>query len=790
MADRGGEAGFEGRHIRVRGLVQGVGFRPTVWRLARDLGLSGEVRNDGAGVVIRVWGGSSKLDHFVLRLQTEAPPLARVERVEQRVLHSPPPSGTGFCITASDSTSVQTGVVPDAATCAACSAEVLDPSNRRFRYPFTNCTHCGPRLSIVYAIPYDRANTSMARFAMCPACLAEYRDPADRRFHAQPNACPVCGPRVWLEDARGRQQEWGAWSKVDALDAAAELIDRGRILAVKGIGGFHLACDAGNAEAVERLRRRKQRIRKPFALMARDPHVIARYCKLSPAEERLLQAPAAPVVLLERRDGAQLAPDLAPGQRSLGFMLPYSPLHLLLLQRFDRPLVFTSGNRSDEPQCTDNERARRALSSIADVFLLHDREIANRVDDSVVRSVGAGLQPLRRARGYAPEPITLPAGLEQAPELIALGGELKNTFCLVKDGRAILSQHLGDLEEASAFAEYRKAIGLFSAVYQHRPKALVVDAHPGYRSTRFGREWASRESLPLAEVQHHHAHIAACMADNGLSLDHPRVLGIAFDGLGYGADGGLWGGEFLLADYLGYERLGHLRSFPLIGGVRAVLEPWRNAFAQLRDCVGWSRLLAVHDELELVRSLGSKPIALLEKMLEQGMHCPPTSSAGRWFDAVAAAVGVARDRLSYEGEAAMELEALVCEKDLAECAAYPFGRLRVDACLVIDPAPMWAALLADLTRGQPPARVAASFHLGLSRAVAGVAGTLARERAVSSILLSGGVLQNLVFTRLLRGFLESAGLQVLVHHRVPANDGGLSLGQAVIGAARRCSGEA
>ncbi len=769
--------------IRVRGLVQGVGFRPTVWRIANDLGLHGDVRNDGDGVLIRVSGASASLDEFCARLRAEGPPRGRIDVLE-RSRDAVPAADVGFEIVASDAGEVHTGVVADAATCAACHAEIIDPDDRRYRYPFTNCTHCGPRLSIVRGIPYDRANTSMAVFPMCPACAAEYADPADRRFHAQPNACPVCGPRVWLEDGRGRAIDH---TGEDAIAAASRLLAEGRILAVKGIGGFHLACDAGDERAVAELRARKRRYRKPFALMARDLDVVRRYCTVDTAGAQLLTGSAAPVVLLPADGAEQAAGEVAPGQTTLGFMLPYSPVHQLLLADWERPLVMTSGNLSEEPQCIDNHDAGQRLHDLADAWLLHDREIVNRVDDSVVRIMHARPRLLRRARGYAPAPIPLPTGFADAPPVLALGGELKNTICLLKDGHAILSQHLGDLEDARTADEFERTVGLYLELFQHRPQALAVDLHPDYRSTRYGEALAASDGLPLLGVQHHFAHIASVLADNGRPLDTDPVLGVALDGLGYGTDGTIWGGEFLLADYRGFGRLAHLKPTPLPGGTRAILEPWRNTYAHLVTHVGWQAFVDGHGDLELADWLQQQPLGVLAGMLERGLNAPPSSSCGRLFDAVAAALDVSREVVSYEGQAAIELEALAVGIDTADMA-YAFGIDRSGELPQLDPAPMWRALLADLRAATDRRLIAARFHAGLADAVAGLAATLAAEQGVDSVALSGGVMQNKTLFEGLCVRLEGAGLEVLTQQQVPANDGGLSLGQAVVAAAQQLEG--
>jgi hydrogenase maturation protein HypF len=772
-----------GEAIRVRGLVQGVGFRPAVWRLASELGLDGDVRNDAEGVLIRVWGSASRRDELCRRLYAECPPLARIAGVDRSALAATPPV-QGFRIVASAGGEVRTGIVPDAATCEACRRELFDPGDRRFRYPFINCTHCGPRLSIVRAIPYDRPNTSMAAFRMCPDCAREYGDPADRRFHAQPDACAACGPRVWLEDAGGRVLDPSAAGARDAIELASRRLREGRVLAVKGIGGFHLACDATDAAAVASLRERKRRYGKPFGLMARSLDVIGRYCQIDPQEAAALLSPAAPIVLLDATGPQRLPAGVAPGQCTLGFMLPYSPIHHLLLEGWDTPLVMTSGNLSEEPQCTDNADAGHRLRGLADLFLLHDREIVNRVDDSVVRRMDGRVVPLRRARGFAPVPMALPPGLQTAPPLLAFGGELKATACLVTGGEAILTQHLGDLEDARTFAEYERTVGLYGQLYEHRPQCLVADLHPDYRSTRFAKEWARRQSLPLFFVQHHHAHIAAVMADNGWSPNDGAVLGVALDGLGYGDDGTLWGGELLLANYLRYERLARLAPAAMPGGMKAILEPWRNTVAQLALHVGWDAFRRDWAGLELARYLAEKPADTLLAMIARGINAPASSSCGRLFDAVAAAVGLCPDRVSYEGQAAMELEASIGSAGEA-VSGYPFGVRRGGGIVELDPASMWRELLADLGADRAAGHLAARFHAGLADAVAGLAAELARSHGVAAVALSGGVFQNRTLLEATARRLREAGLAVLTHREVPANDGGLSLGQAVVAAARR-----
>ncbi|MCB1757612.1 MAG: carbamoyltransferase HypF, partial [Gammaproteobacteria bacterium] len=568
--------------IRVRGLVQGVGFRPTVWQLAQRFGLTGEVLNDGEGVLIVVQGDVTQLDDFVSALRSDCPPLARIDAIEREAVAVEPQRQT-FTIAASHNTGVLTGVVADAATCPACLDELRDPQNRRHGYAFTNCTHCGPRFSIIRAIPYDRANTSMAAFRQCPACQREYDNPADRRFHAQPNACPVCGPQVWLEDNNGNRLP-----VENPVSQAAELIRQGRIVAIKGVGGFHLACDAASDTAVATLRERKHRYAKPLAMMARDLDQVRSCCQVSVREAEALSGSAAPIVILEKKhsgDSLPLAPGIAPGQKALGFMLPYSPLHHLLMADLSRPVVLTSGNRSEEPQCIDNEDARERLSGIADAFLMHDRDIVNRIDDSVVREMAGEIRCLRRGRGMAPETWQLPGGFPQADGILAMGAELKNTFCLLRKGDAILSQHMGDLEDARTLDDYQTNLALYRQLFRHAATMLVIDRHPEYLSSKTAEAIQAENHQTLSSVQHHHAHIAACLGDNGWGLEDGKVIGIALDGLGFGEDDTLWGGEFLLADYCDSERLASFRPMPLIGGAKAMFEPWRNTYAQLVHCL-------------------------------------------------------------------------------------------------------------------------------------------------------------------------------------------------------------
>jgi len=777
--------------IRVRGRVQGVGFRPTVWRIARELNLAGEVLNDCEGVLVRVRGSPGAVEDFIARLESEPPPLARIDKIEARAFAGA--LSSEFRIADSLVGDAHTEVAPDAAICGACAQEIVDPLQRRFRYAFANCTHCGPRLSIVKGIPYDRASTTMSPFTMCEACEREYRNPADRRFHAEAIACHTCGPRATLVRLDGRATSFDPHSMLDCVEAVRVLISKGEIVAIKGLGGFHLACDAANAGAVARLRRLKRRDGKPFALMARDLDVIRRYCSVASEEERALVSSAAPIVLLQADKAERLPDEVAPGLATLGFMLPTTPLHLLILARMERPVVMTSGNVSEEPQVIDDEAAGARLGGIATYALTHDREIGSRLDDSVARVMGGRIRILRRARGFAPAPIALPPGFEAAPELLAMGGELKAAFCLVKDGEAILSQHQGDLENVETFDDYRKNIKLYADLFHHAPCAVVADRHPEYLSAKLAREWTQAQSLPLIETQHHHAHVAACLAENKVPLDSLPVLGIVLDGLGWGDDGAVWGGEFLLADYRGFKRLGAFKPVAMLGGAQAAHEPWRNLYAHLMAEMGWAEFSMNFADLELYADLARRPRSTLDAMARAGVNSPKASSCGRLFDAVAAALNVCRERQAYEGEAGARLEAIVDIDAMSrddEESAYPFAisNLRDIGPPYIEPLAMWRALLGDLILKTPAPLIAARFHKGLARIIIAMTRKLARREEgggarFDTVALSGGCFQNRVLFEEVVRRLEQDNFTVLSHAEVPANDGGLALGQAAIGAA-------
>ncbi len=763
----------QGWEIRVRGLVQGVGFRPFVWRLANAAGLSGEVLNDSEGVIIRLACSQAERVAFQTALTADMPSLARIDGIEAKP-KAPPADWQGFAIVASARGVVTTGIVPDAATCPDCLSDISDSQNRRYGYAFTNCTNCGPRLSITRAIPYDRSNTAMAGFEMCAACQSEYDDPADRRFHAQPNACPDCGPQLVLSD--GSQQLDG-----DPLAGAAKALRAGLIVAIKGLGGVQLAVDAGNGEAVERLRKRKRRVAKPLACMARDLQMVARHADMDETARKVLASPQAPIVLL-RKSGAPLAPAVAPDQNRLGMMLPSTPLHHLLMAHLDRPIVLTSGNLSDQPQITGNKEALNGLAGIADLWLLHDRDIVNRLDDSVVQIIADRPQILRRARGYAPAPLRLHKGFAKADPVLATGADLKNTFCLLKDGQAIVSQHMGDMENPETQRDFAANLDLYRQIYDFTPAIVATDMHPGYFSTRLGQQIADGGNTGTYAVQHHHAHIAAVLVEHGLGPDSPPVLGVVLDGLGHGADGTIWGGEFLLAGFCGFERVAHFPAVPLPGGDKANRQPWRNALAHLLAVFGPDALTDLEEgcgKLPCLAALKAKPVSMLAQMIAQNVNAPKASSAGRLFDAVAAVLGVCFETVQYEGEAAMQLQAMA-ENRPQETGFYP-----LDARPGFDWKPLWQGIFSDLSEGVRRDVIAARFHNSLIRLVAGLAAEITGKHDVDTVVLAGGVLQNALLLAGLEQELAAQGMNVLTSARFPANDGAIALGQAVIAASRQ-----
>jgi hydrogenase maturation protein HypF len=751
-----------GWQVLIRGIVQGVGFRPFVYNLAVELGLTGWVKNSSRGVEIEVNGPEERVREFLDRVQKETPPLARIDQFEAYPTQANPAS-----VFRIEESQPQPGeflpVSPDVAVCPDCQREMFDPHDRRFRYPFINCTNCGPRFTIVKDIPYDRPNTTMASFPLCPDCQAEYDDPTNRRFHAQPVACPVCGPQVMLE--AGSQ---GSAQGDQAIQMARQLLRQGKVLAVKGLGGYHLACDAGNAEAVQALRERKRRNDKPFALMAYDLEGIKSCCQVTPADEDLLLTRQRPIVLLPRLHGSMVVDAVAPHQKNLGVMLAYTPLHLLLLEPepgFPWLLVMTSGNLSEEPIAYDDDDARTRLAPLADAFLLHNRPIHMRVDDSVARNFQEKPSFMRRARGYAPDPLTL---AEAVPPLLATGAELKNTFCLTRQKYAFISHHIGDMENLETYLSFEEGIEHYQRLFRIHPEVIACDLHPNYLATRYAQERADREGIPLVQVQHHHAHLAACLAENHWTSPEP-VIGLTFDGTGYGTDGAVWGGEVLLGGYTGFERIAHLAYVPLPGGDLAIRKPARMALAYL-----WGAGMDWEPDLPPVRSLCEEERTVLLAQLEHGLNAPPTSSIGRLFDAVSALVGV-RQSVRYEGQAAIELEAAA---DPDEQGAYAF-RLEAD---IIHPKPVLDKVLADWREGNPVSRISARFHNAVANLVFDICQSARRLYGVNTVAISGGVWQNQLLLQRVVPRLEQNGFHPLLHTILPPNDGCLSLGQALIAA--------
>ncbi len=732
--------------ILLEGVVQGVGFRPFVYRVASELDLKGYVKNTPSGVLIEVEGETSVLDRFLLRLERERPPFSEIRSISTEILE--PAGYHSFRIEESEDKGEKSPfLLPDIATCDGCLGEIFNPSDRRYLYPFTSCTLCGPRFTIVRRLPYDRANTTMSAFGMCSACSAEYHDPADRRFHAQSNACPLCGPHLSLYSPEGKLIA----ERGDALKRAVEELSGGAILAVKGIGGFHLLCSAVEEGAVRELRRRKGRGEKPFAVMFRDTEQLEEFTELSPLERMLLLSPERPIVLV--RGKGRLAPSTAPGLRRVGALLPYSPLHHILLRALPFPVVATSGNLSGEPIVKENDEAISKLRRVADLVLTYNREIERRCDDSVVKVIGGVPTPLRRSRGYAPLPVRLPLPLRKS--VLAVGGHLKNTFALCRGEEVVLSQHMGDMESVRSLEVFEESVKDLMDLYSFRPEVVVCDMHPRYETTRWAQEFAERMGLPLIRVQHHHAHVLSCMAENGL---RGEVLGVAWDGTGYGEDGTLWGGEFLLSGYGHYKRLFRFREFRLIGGERAVREPARVALSLLLHIFGRERLPP-----DVLRRLGfsERELEVLCNVWEKGVNSPLSSSAGRLMDAVSALTGLCR-KASYEGQPAMLLEELY---DPSIGDHYPFGVGEG----VLD----WEPAVLSLLEEKDPVRVATRFLNSLARTVLAVA-----ERAgVGRICLSGGVMQNDPLVSGIKELLTGAGFEVYTHRKVPPNDGGLSLGQ-------------
>jgi hydrogenase maturation protein HypF len=750
--------------VSVKGIVQGVGFRPFVYQLAQRHQLTGWVTNTSGEVRLEVEGEPAILQTFLAALTAEAPPQSHITDVMSRML--PACGYAGFEIQPSIAEPDKYQLIsPDLAVCADCRAEIFDPANRRYRYPFTNCTNCGPRFTIIEDIPYDRPLTTMKAFTMCPDCRAEYQDPLNRRFHAQPNACPVCGPRLRLVAADG-----SAVAGDDAVATAASLLRQGKILAVRGLGGFLLACDATSEAAVSELRRRKQRPAKPFAVMLPDMAAVEKICLVSEAEKSLLTAAVAPIVLLKLRAETGLAPGVAPGLKYLGVMLPYTPLHHLLMADAGQPLVMTSGNLAEEPIARDNDEALHRLGEIADYFLLHDREIYSRYDDSVVMHEAGAPRMVRRARGYAPYPVRLPAS---GPPVLAVGAQEKNTFCLTRDDNAFVSQHIGDMDSVETLEHFEETLGLYRKMFRIDPEVIACDLHPDYVSSKWAEETAAAGRLPLVRVQHHHAHIAACLAENG---ETGRVIGVALDGTGYGNDGKIWGGEFLTADLAGFERRAHLEYLPLPGGEAAVKKPYRTAAGYLYRLFGAAGLTQA---AECLRGVNRSELELIARQTDHGLNTPETSSAGRLFDAVAAVMGI-RTEIQYDAQAAVELE--MAAEGVDTDAVYPFDISVVGGVKIVLLQRLLAGVLADRAAQVPVPEMAARFHNTVVDINIDICQSLRVDTGIDKVALSGGCFMNRRLLRQSIAGLEARGFKVYTHRDVPANDGGLSLGQAAVAA--------
>ncbi|MEJ2519217.1 MAG: carbamoyltransferase HypF [Desulfuromonadales bacterium] len=747
--------------ILVEGIVQGVGFRPFIYQLAKRLHLAGAVWNDSRGVTIDVEGTPQALTELVAAIRREAPPLAVIQALTAENL--PVGGADTFTILASvQDPQRRAEISPDTFVCADCRAELFEPTDRRYHYPFINCTNCGPRFTIVTGIPYDRPLTTMADFPLCQACRAEYEDPASRRFHAQPNACPDCGPQLRLfvtgDGNAGRR---------DPLAEACRRLSAGQIVAIKGLGGYHLAADATNEAAVTALRRRKQRDEKPFALMVKDLAAARELAFVNDLEARLLSGVERPIVLVKKRSGHGLAAGLAPNNRNFGIMLPYTPLHHLLFAQPFRALVMTSANLSDEPIAYQDEEARQRLAAVADAFLCHNRRIHVRTDDSIARVMAGQPLLLRRSRGYVPRAVSLPVA---APSVLAVGAELKNTVCLTRGDRAFLSQHVGDLQNPQAFASFRETIAHLQSILEVTPEAVAHDLHPDYLSTRYAEEECS---LPLIAVQHHHAHLASCLAEHG---QQDPAIGVIFDGVGYGDDQQIWGGEFLVGDLAGYQRFGHFRYQPMPGGDLATRHPWRMALSYLLTTYG-----VLPEGLTIFDGLDSNDLRLLIQAMNRRINAPLSSSCGRLFDAVAALIGL-RQVVSFEGQAAMELE-MVADPEVS--AGYPFQLSSPQGQIIFDPSRMIREIVEDQLSGMAPSRIAGRFHRTLAEMITAVCDDIRQRTGLQDVVLSGGVFQNGLLTEMTVPRLTRAGFRVLTHTLVPPNDGGVALGQAAVALCRR-----
>jgi hydrogenase maturation protein HypF len=757
-----------GKRILIKGIVQGVGFRPTVYNYALASNLTGWVRNTSSGVEIQVTGSPESVSDFLIKLQSNPPPLAKidsffVEEIPQlqdddfNILLSEPEEGDFLPVSA------------DLNICPDCVRELFDPADRRFRYPFINCTNCGPRFTIIQDIPYDRAKTTMSAFQMCAACVKEYHDPQNRRFHAQPIACPDCGPQVWFE-IKGKRVSRGN----EAILQAREFIQSGKIVAIKGIGGYLLACDAANEYAVSNLRLKKNRIQKPFALMASTIGIIEGHCHVSEEELIILSSPSSPIVLLEKKPSSTISSNVAPGQKTLGFMLPYTPLHHLLLEPangFPQILVMTSGNLIEEPIAYKDDGARQHLDTLADGFLMHDREINIRTDDSVVRLFRGNIYPIRRSRGYAPTPIFLPNPITP---MLAVGAEQKNTITVCRDEYAFLSQYIGDLENLETTDSFEETIRHMEKLFRIQPQIIACDLHPDYRSSVYAENRSCSDQIPLIKVQHHHAHLAACLADNGWDSSEP-VIGVCFDGTGYGSDGAIWGGEFLLGNYKGVERLFHLAYTPLPGGDAAISKPARSALAHL-----WKANIEWDQVFKSSQSFTESELSILTNQLKMGINSPLTSSMGRLFDAISSILGICQFS-TYEGQAAIELEAVA---DPIEKGFYTLSYSGDQ----IDTSTMWIELIEDFHDKKTTSVISAKFHNSIARMVLTTCTSIRKSTGCAIVALSGGVWQNMRLLASTIDYLTDAGFKVMIHGQVPTNDGGISLGQIMIASAQSGKG--
>jgi hydrogenase maturation protein HypF len=743
--------------INITGIVQGIGFRPFIYNLARRHSIRGWVLNNEKGVLIDAESEDGNLELFLQDIPKLAPPLSQIETFDVRYLV--PLNYTTFEIRKSEEAEEKFVLIsPDVATCDQCLSELFSPQNFRYRYPFINCTLCGPRFTIIQDIPYDRHKTTMAPFKMCPICQKEYEDPSDRRFHAQPNACYACGPSLYLENKKGEKISG------DPLEETLALLDKGEIVAIKGLGGFHLTCDAKNQEAVSFLRSRKFREDKPFAVMCRDIEEVKDHCEVNEEEEKLLLSVERPIVILKRRKDSSIAHAVAPYQDTLGVMLPYSPLHHLLLKGPLKTLVMTSGNVSDEPISYKNEEALKRLSKIADYFLFHNREIHMRCDDSVTRVFEGKPYILRRSRGYVPFPIKLPFPLEM---ILACGGELKNTFCLTRSQYAFVSHHIGDLENLETLTSFEEGIEHFKRLFYIEPRAIAYDLHPDYLSTQYA---LSIPEIPRIGVQHHHAHIVSAMVENGIEGD---VIGVALDGTGFGLDGTIWGGEFINANLRDFNRLAHLKKVPMPGSSMAIKQPWRMAMVYLSMAFGEE---VGSLRIDLIRRIDFLKWGILKKAIEKKINTPLTSSMGRLFDAIASLLSI-RDEVHYEGQAAIELEMIA---DHGERETYPFLVQKDEGSMVIDSTEIIRSVVKDLVKGVSTSKISGKFHRTVARLIIETCETIRSNERLNRIVLSGGVFQNIFLLSLVIEGLRKSDFEVYTHHLVPTNDGGISLGQAVI----------